>query len=59
MKKKVRKNPVAKVTIYGLGAMTRKQRMTLHTWLNNVSINIAACGEDYTKGRFTARYFGR
>ena len=52
-----RQQPIAKVTINGLGAMRSTQVRRLIFWLTDLTHELSTSGaqREYTTGRFTAR----
>lgn len=54
--KEKKENPIAKLTIYGAGKMTVKQRNNLAKWLENKAAELRTEGDQWSFGRFVARY---
>ena len=55
--KKKEPRAIATLTMYGIGDMKYQKRMQIAKWLREQAKQVVQIGKEYTRGRFTARYF--
>lgn len=48
---------IAVLTVTGIGAMTERRRTQISSWLYDLADHIRTEGDEYTVGRFRARFY--